>query len=271
MAPAFATSALALGTTALHGARVCSAPTAPSAPARARVRMAFTSIGGVLTEPPVSMPCEAEVVLAAAYRQVLGNAHVMESEREELGNAESSFKRNGDVKAFVRAVALSDTYRARFVEPNSAFRTVELLFKHLLARGPSSLREYAEVMRAMQTGGFESAVDWFVMSAEYDEVFGDYTVPYPVFRGAYPTNEEFNRAVALRGTPCSSDKKRSTVLQYAVCSGDSPSWLTIAKGLPAGTERGTGFSSAGRWASTKRNKASLARVGTKIPGGVVFY
>ena len=56
---------------------------------------------------------EIETLINAVYRQVLGNAYVMESER--LAVPESQFKM-GDmsVREFVRAVAKSALYRDRF-------------------------------------------------------------------------------------------------------------------------------------------------------------
>lgn len=233
--------------------------------------MAFTSIGGVLTDVPVSTPCDADVAFRAAYRQVLGNAYLMDSEREELKDAESAFMMTGDAQEFVRSIALSSAYRTRFFDSVSAYRFIELCFKHLLGRGCRSLSEYGEVMAVLQKSGYDAAIGWFVDSVEYESTFGAFTIPYPVYRGMYPTNEEFNRARALEGTPSSSDKARGSVLQYAVCSGDSPSWLTVSKGLPAGTEKGTGFTVGGHWTSSQRNKGTTKKVGTKIPGGVVFY
>lgn len=274
MRAAFTTATATVGTrsSTLHGARVCTSGGVAITPAaNARVRMAFTSIGGILTEAPVSMPNEASFVICAVYKQVLGNAHFMESEREELSEAESALALSSDVRTFVGQVAKSYAYTSRFVDNVSAYRCVELLFKHLLARAPSSKEEYATVMAVIQQQGYAAAVDYFVQSREYDELFGAYTVPYPVYRGAYSRNDDFNRAVALRGAPAGSDKNRAAVLQYAVCSGDSPNWLSIARALPVGTEKGSGFSAAGRWASSVRNKKSGGRVGTKIPGGVVFY
>ena len=52
-------------------------------------------------------------VIRAVYRQVLGNAHVLEGQR--LSSAESQL-RNGEltVREFVRAVAQSDLYRTRW-------------------------------------------------------------------------------------------------------------------------------------------------------------
>lgn len=225
----------------------------------------------MLTPNPVSAPAPLAELVAAVYSQVLGNAHLMESEREELHAAESQFGRTGDVRSFVRDIALSDAYKSRFFFPVSQYRFIELAFKHLLGRAPTNRAEYAAAMERYHSEGYESCVAWFTDSEEYMEMFGDYIVPYGVYKGVYPTNEVFNRSVAMRGSPGSSDKGRSAMLQYAVCADCSPSWLSISKGLPAGTEKGTGLCVGGHWTATQRNKNAPVRVGTKIPGGVVFY
>lgn len=195
----------------------------------------------------------------------------MESEREQLSAAESAFRISNNVRDFVRAIALSNAYKSRFFEPVSQYRFIELAFKHLLARAPASKEEYAAAMAVYHMKGYEACIDCFIDSEEYAEMFGDFIVPYGIYLGCYPTNEQFNRSVSMRLTPSSSDKGRSAMLQYCVCSGDSPSWLSISKALPPGTERGTGFTIGGYWQSTQRNKNAPVRVGTKIPGGVVFY
>ena len=235
------------------------------------LRMAFSSINRILTPDPVSVPNDISVVITRTYNQVLGNAYLMESEREELTSAESQFKQTKEVSSFVRAIALSDAYKSRFFYPVSQYRFIELAFKHLLGRAASSKMEYAQAMAKYHNEGYDACIAWFLDSEEYDENFGVETVPYGIYKGCYPTNETFNRSVAMRLTPSSSDKGRSTMLQYCVLSGDSPSWLSIAKGLPPGTEKGNGFTVGGHWTSTQRNKNAPIRKGTKIPGGVVYY
>lgn len=233
--------------------------------------MAFSSIDGVLTPAPIAMPSDLSDVIAAVYNQVLGNAYLMESERAELAAHESTFRQTGNVRDFISAIAKSDTYSSRFFDPVSQYRFIELAFKHLLARAPSSKNEYATAMNMYHSKGYAACIDWFVQSDEYNENFGDFIVPYPYYKGCWRTNETFNRAVAMRLTPSSSDKARSSMLQYPVCAGGSPSWLNIAKALPAGTEKGTGFTVGGHWTSSQRNKSAPRKVPTKIPGGVVFY
>ena len=83
---------------------------------------------------------DLEEIINAVYRQVLGNAYVMESER--LTVAESQFKLGEySVRQFVRAVAKSDLYRTRFFESCPRFRYTDLIFRHLLVRAPNDYDE----------------------------------------------------------------------------------------------------------------------------------
>lgn len=234
-------------------------------------RMAFSSIERVLTSDPVTTDEDASVVVSAIYKQVLGNAYLMQSERDELALAESQFIYTKDVREFVRAIAKSNTYRSRFFDHVSQYRFIELAFKHLLGSAPVSKAEYAVAMAKYHQHGYDACIDWFVDSADYENDFGNFIVPYGIYKGCYKTNELFNRSVAMRYTPSSSDKGRSTLLQYCVLSGDSPSWLSISKALPSRTERGTGYDISSSNISVPINpNAPPRRIGTKIPGGVVF-
>uniref|UniRef100_A0A7S0ZF99 PBS-linker domain-containing protein n=1 Tax=Timspurckia oligopyrenoides TaxID=708627 RepID=A0A7S0ZF99_9RHOD len=245
---------------------------------------AFSSIQGVLTDSPRALvsemssngadgvpkanPQELDEVIAAVYKQTFGNAHIMESEKEELAVFESEFRISRSVREFVRALAKSNAYTSRFLDGNSQYRFFELNFKHLLGRGPRSQAEIATHFAIYAEGGFTAVIDAIVDSEEYSSEFGDVVVPYCRFKGMYPTNEEFNRMLVLKGTPSSSDKasKGRSKLCYSIATGGSQNWLSMTKGLPFGTERGTGFQNA----YPSRNRNAKTRVGTKIPGGVVF-
>lgn len=120
---------------------------------------------------------EKETVIRAVYRQVLGNAHVMESER--LTVAESQLKQgNISVREFVRQVAKSDFYRERFFNNCPRYRSIELNFKHLLGRAPESYQETAAHSQILDTQGFEADIDSFIDSDEYQSNFGEWVVPY---------------------------------------------------------------------------------------------
>ena len=62
-------------------------------------------------------------VIHAAYRQVFGNAHIMESER--VVSAESQLRGgNLSVRDFVRSLAKSAFYRSRFFDNCSRYRSI---------------------------------------------------------------------------------------------------------------------------------------------------
>ncbi len=126
---------------------------------------------------PGSSNDEAEIVINAVYRQVLGNAYVMESERQAV--AESQFKLGElSVRELVRAVAKSDAYKSRFMNNAPHYRVTELNFRHLLGRAPNSFDEMKEKSAVLDAGTFDDEIDSFVDSDEYQTVFGEWIVPY---------------------------------------------------------------------------------------------
>jgi phycoerythrin-associated linker protein len=123
---------------------------------------------------------EVEIVIRAVYRQVLGNAYVMESER--LTVPESQLKQGQiSVREFVSQVAKSELYRSRFFDNCPRYRAIELNFKHLLGRAPESYEEMATHSEILDRGGFEAEIDSYIDSDEYQDAFGDNIVPY--YRG----------------------------------------------------------------------------------------
>lgn len=148
---------------------------------------------------------EIETIILAVYRQVLGNIHVMESER--LSVHESQLKCGEiTVQEFVRQVALSELYRSRFFHNCAQNRAIELNFKHLLGRAPESMEELREHVRILAEEGYEAEIDSYIRSDEYQEAFGENIVPY--YRG-YKTQTGQNLVGftymlrLLRGSPSS--------------------------------------------------------------------
>jgi phycoerythrin-associated linker protein len=120
---------------------------------------------------------DLETMILAVYRQVLGNAYVMESER--MAVPESQFKRGElSVREFVRAVAKSDMYRSRFLENAPHYRVTELNFRHLLGRAPNSFEEMKAHSAVVDSQGFEADIDSYLDSDEYQNTFGEDIVPY---------------------------------------------------------------------------------------------
>lgn len=124
---------------------------------------------------------EVAMIIRAVYKQVLGNPHIMDSER--LVRAESQLcNGNLTVRDFVRAVAKSDFYRTRYFESCAPYRFVELNFKHLLGRGPLDQAELSEHIRRCVEEGYDAEIDSYLDSEEYQNKFGDNIVPY--YQGA---------------------------------------------------------------------------------------
>ena len=150
---------------------------------------------------------KVDVVIRAVYRQVLGNAHVMESER--LVVPESQL-RHGEinVREFVRQVAKSELYRSLFVTSCYRYRTIELNFKHLLGRAPQSFEELKAHSAILDTEGYEADIDSYIDSDEYETAFGENVVPFHRGYSTVPgqTMVEFTNMLQLFKGASSSDK-----------------------------------------------------------------
>jgi phycoerythrin-associated linker protein len=154
---------------------------------------------------------EIEIVIRAVYRQVLGNAYIMESER--LIVSESQLKQGIiDVREFVRQLAKSELYRSRFFDNVYRYRAIELNFKHLLGRAPDDYSETKHHSNILDEEGFEADIDSYLDSDEYLDAFGDNIVPY--YRG-YKTQTgkkilEFSNMLQLLRSNSSSDQNLAT-------------------------------------------------------------
>lgn len=123
---------------------------------------------------------EAEVVIRAAYRQILGNDYLMASER--LVSAESLLRDgNLSVREFVRSVAKSELYKNKFFYNSFQTRLIELNYKHLLGRAPYDEAEVVYHLDLYQNKGYDAEIDSYIDSPEYQNNFGDNIVPY--YRG----------------------------------------------------------------------------------------
>jgi phycocyanin-associated rod linker protein len=123
---------------------------------------------------------EIELVIRAVYRQVLGNDYIMASER--LVSAESLLRDgNLTVREFVRSVAKSELYKAKFFYNSFQTRLIELNYKHLLGRAPYDESEVAYHLDLYINQGYDAEIDSYIDSVEYQNSFGENIVPY--YRG----------------------------------------------------------------------------------------
>ncbi|NCO75941.1 MAG: photosystem I reaction center subunit X [Cyanobacteria bacterium] len=117
-------------------------------------------------------------VVKAAYRQIF-ERDITRAYSQSISYLESQVK-NGDIsmKEFVRRLAKSPLYRQQFFEPFINSRALELAFRHILGRGPSSREEVQKYFSIVSNGGLNALVDALVDSQEYSDYFGEETVPY---------------------------------------------------------------------------------------------
>jgi phycocyanin-associated rod linker protein len=134
---------------------------------------------------PLELPAnwsaeDAKNIIRAIYRQILGNDHLMASERL-LGLESLLCSGQINVRDFVRGLAKSELYKTKFLYPVFQTRTIELSFKHFLGRAPYDEAEVIEHLDCYQNHGYDADVDSFIDSDEYNANFGDAIVPY--YRG----------------------------------------------------------------------------------------
>jgi phycoerythrin-associated linker protein len=180
-------------------------------------------------------------------------------ETQRLTSAESLL-RDGDitVRGFVRAVAQSELYRSLFFENSSAYRFVELNFKHLLGRAPQDQTEIADHVTRYTEYGYAAEINTYIDSDEYIANFGENRVP--LIRGSQTQtgvkNVGFNRTFALVRGDATSDRSNQAKL-----INDLGGNLATKIASP---QRGTGRSSTNKrfriMANTSTSAAALGRI-----------
>ncbi|NEP01798.1 MAG: photosystem I reaction center subunit XII [Symploca sp. SIO2E9] len=162
---------------------------------------------------PNAPESELQGVIRAVYKQVLGNEHVMDSQR--LYSAEAEL-RDGriTVRRFVAIVAKSSLYQSLFFHKSSQYRFIELNFKHLLGRPPQDQAEITEHVAIYKAEGYDAEIDSYIDSDEYFQNFGESIVPYPrsIRSQAGIKNEGFNRMFSLLRGPATSDSDNQAKL-----------------------------------------------------------
>jgi Phycobilisome Linker polypeptide/CpcD/allophycocyanin linker domain len=185
-----------------------------------------------------STESDLQVVIRAAYRQVLGNAHLMES--QQLISAESAL-RNGEitVRGFVRQIAQSDLYQSMFFNSNSPYRFIELNCKHLLGRAPLEQTEISQHVQTYNEQGYIAEIDSYLDSDDYIQNFGENVVPYPRSTSSQTgiKNVGYNRMLSLLGGAATSDTSNKAQLITTV-AGNSTQKIRVA-GINFGSNSGS--------------------------------
>jgi phycoerythrocyanin-associated rod linker protein len=182
---------------------------------------------------------DLQQVFRAAYEQVFGRERVYVG---GIFTSAESLLRNGkiNVRQFVQILAKSEFYKDRFFYTQSQVRFIELNYKHLLGRAPYDQSEISYHVDLYASKGYDAEIDSYLDSPEYNDAFGNDTVPY--YRGfsSIPGMKTvgFNRLFALYRGQGNSDNAQF---------GGKTSKLRqrISMNLPNGIIPPTGARSAG--------------------------
>lgn len=115
-------------------------------------------------------------MIRAAYLQVFGR-DVYEGQRLKVAEIKLE---NGDipVREFIRAIAKSDTFRKTYWTSLYVCKAVEFIHRRLLGRPTYGRQEINSYFDICARKGFYALVDALIDSPEYNEAFGEDTVPY---------------------------------------------------------------------------------------------
>jgi phycoerythrin-associated linker protein len=204
---------------------------------------------------PTAAADDVQIAIRLAYKQVLGNPHMMESER--LIAAESQLcDRSLSVREFVRALGQSEFYQERYFQKCAPYRFVELNFMHFLGRAPESQAEVSEHIRRCVEEGYVAEINSYIDSDEYQSTFGENIVPYN--RGASTetgfSQVTYNRMFAVdRGPAQVSSSVKSAQLVSAI-GGNTTSKIKASTStvLGSGTEKRFKIAVSGSKFDTRR-------------------
>ena len=117
-----------------------------------------------------------QAVIEASYRQVFGRA-VYDSQR--LSAAETRLE-NADItlREFIRILAKSDAFRKQYWTSLYVVKAIEYIHRRLLGRPTYGRQEINQYFDLCAKKGFYALVDAIIDSKEYEEAFGEDTVPY---------------------------------------------------------------------------------------------
>lgn len=131
----------------------------------------------IYRQEDANSPSEMEALIWAAYRQVFNEQEILKFNRQ-IGLETQLKNRSITVKDFIRGLVKSERFYQLVVTPNNNYRLVEMCFKRLLGRSPYNEEEKIAWSIQIASKGWGGFVDALIDTSEYEQTFGDYTVPY---------------------------------------------------------------------------------------------
>ena len=123
-----------------------------------------------------------QTTVRAAYRQIFERdleTYIIETEFTALESKLSN--REINVKEFIEGLGVSDLYIKEFYAPFLNTKVIELGTKHFLGRAPINQKEIQKYRQILANQGIRGFIKSMVNSLEYEQLFGEDTVPYRRF------------------------------------------------------------------------------------------
>ncbi|UNU25840.1 phycobilisome rod-core linker polypeptide [Microcoleus vaginatus] len=147
-----------------------------TAPRKASGRGASVASGYNSTASVKFTESSTQAVIRAAYLQVFGR-DVFDGQRQKVAEIKLE---NGEIpmREFIRMLAKSDVFRNMYWSKLYVCKAIEYIHRRLLGRPTYGRQEMNAYFDICAKKGFYALVDSILDSTEYNEAFGEDTVPY---------------------------------------------------------------------------------------------
>lgn len=120
---------------------------------------------------------DMDTLIMAAYRQICNEQQMLASFRHRF--LESQLRAGQiTVKDFIRGIATAGSFRDLVYDHNNNYRFVQICVQRILGRNVYDDREKMAWSIVLATQGLQGFVDALLNSDEYQDNFGENTVPY---------------------------------------------------------------------------------------------
>nr|UNJ15672.1 phycytochrome bilisome rod-core linker protein [Cyanidiaceae sp.] len=157
---------------------------------------------------------EMDEITWAAYRQIFSEHQILKFNRDTYLESQLRFNQI-TVREFIKGLLLSERFRILNYDVNNNYRFSEMCVQRVLGRDVYNDKEKIAWSILLCTKGIKAFVDSLVNSKEYDENFGDNTIPYQKRRIIFQRSKgevPFNLKTPRYG---SDFKERLGMPQYA--------------------------------------------------------
>lgn len=131
----------------------------------------------IYTTEDLPTAVQMDEIIWAAYRQIFSEHQILSSTSDPFLESQLRFNQI-NVKNFIKGLLLSEAFRNLNYNVNNNYRFVEMCIQRVLGRDIYNDRERLAFAVIIGSQGLEAFIDTLLNSDEYNENFGDYTVPY---------------------------------------------------------------------------------------------